>query len=263
MDYLYNGNKINYHIYGGGDYSILLIHDIGASSGDFQRLINKLSSRAKLITVDLCGHGQSYLPRSTVSLKTMSREIVTFLLDCYIGKVDVVAVGVGGAIALEAFNMSQQVFGSFVFLDTFICKTVWEYFSERVNPVNNEEKYKRFREVFKRWVPAIREDFFIFCSEFDGRDLFRLASNRMLFVYGDRGRNLPITKSSMNLPEYNNIDVFSINGAGRGMLENKYEAVERIIIKYLFDYDGGWNAEGSDNNTHDPEPDINNLMYLH
>ncbi len=262
MDYLYNDNIINYHIYGGGYKTILLIHDIGTSSCDFNRLINKLSSRAKLITIDLCGHGQSYIPRSTVSLKTMAREIVNFLLDCYIGKVDVVAAGVGGAVALEAYNMFERIFGSFVFLDTFICKTVWQQFSEHVRPFNDQEKYKRFRDIFKRWIPAIREDFFIFCDEFDGRDIFKLSRNRMLFVYGDRGKNLVVTKSSMNLPAFTNVDIFLINGADRSMLENNYKDVETIIIKYLFDYEEGWNSEEGEKNTDDSEPDISNLMYL-
>ena len=234
LEYSYNNNSLVYRLYGGGEKKILLLHDIGRTGDDFQNLVRVLSARATLIVPDLCGHGGSYLPRSTVSLKTMAREIIHLLRDCYLGRVDVIAAGVAGAVALEAFNIQQELFGDFLFLDTFISPAARRVFSESLRPVV-EEEYVQFRDTFKRWVPAYREDFFIFCSEFDGRGLCRLCSSRMLFVYADRGRELDITRSLMELPEYSNIQICTVAGIGRRLLQNMTSEVSGIICRFFFD----------------------------
>ena len=261
LEYSYNNKSIAYRLSGGGGKRILLLHDIGGSGEDFQSLAEKFSSRATLIVPDLCGHGESYLPQQMVSLKTMAREIIALLRARYIGRVDVVAAGSTGAVALEAFSMQQELFGDFVFLDTFICPEARRVFAEGLRPVE-EERYTEFRNTFKRWVPAYREDFFIFCNEFDGRGLCRLSSSRFLFVYGDRGRDVEITPSLMRLPEYSNIQLCTIAGAGRWLLQKNVAAVSGILDRFLFDSESG--AEGEETaDSPDTPPDIGDLLLFY
>lgn len=262
QEYVNNGKKLAYQIYGGGEKKLLLLHDIGCSSGSLSSLIDHYKSRVKVLVIDLCGHGQSYLPENRVSLKTMARETVNLLVDCYIGKVDVIAAGVGGYVALLACSIKPELFGKLVFLDSFICKAAWQMFSERIRPQMNSARYQQFRNTFKRWIPAFRDDFFIFCDEFDGRELCNPGAAKMLFIHGDRGNNIKISREMLYLPEYSNIAVSMLAGADRLMLETHFDQLARVIDDFLFEHDGDMENQSGDDIDGNPQFDINNLMYL-
>ncbi len=264
LEYSYRGNKIAYASYGGGSRVVILLHDVGGSSQDFIELAASLQrNNLRLIAVDLCGHGESYLPRSTVSLRTMAREIVNLLRDCYLGKVDAIACGVGGAVLLEAMRLQPEAFGKVVLLDTFICQEAWQVCAERPRPTGNTEREVRFRNTFKRWIPAYRDDFFIFCAEFDGRAILEQLNNRGLFVYGGRGRSEVITADRLQLSGYANISFRLIPDADRWMLQRHYREVLGIIEDFLFGSDSV-SGKGQDSGVNPDEPGINlnNLMYL-
>ncbi len=264
LEYINNNNKISYQSYGGGEKTILLIHDIGGSSSDFEQLIMGIQTRARIITIDLCGHGSSYIPRRTVSIKTMAREVVALIKDCYLGRPDVVALGSGGAIALEAYDLAPEIFKSFVFFDTFVSKKSRDFFGETIRPTGRSDKDVLFRDTFKRWVSAYRDDFFIFASEFDGRRIFRVSSSRMMFVYGDRNKGINISKDDMDLPSYSNIYMYIVRSDDRWILENTYELSRGIVERFLIDGSNDIDLVASDNDDEPDSPviDINNLMYF-
>ena len=261
LEYSYNNKSIAYRLSGGGGKRILLLHDIGGSGEDFQSLAEKFSSRATLIVPDLCGHGESYLPQQMVSLKTMAREIIALLRARYIGRVDVVAAGSAGAVALEAFSMQQELFGDFVFLDTFICPEARRVFAEGLRPVE-EERYTGFRNTFKRWVPAYREDFFIFCNEFDGRGLCRLSSSRFLFVYGDRGRDVEINPFAYAASGVLQYSAMYYCRRGRWLLQKNVAALVVFLRDfYLIPSPGPEGEETAD--SPDTPPDIGDLLLFY
>src|SRR5579859_2505568 len=53
-----NGNRVAYRDEGAGEV-LLLIHGLGASSSTWRDVVPKLSSKYRIITPDLPGHGQS------------------------------------------------------------------------------------------------------------------------------------------------------------------------------------------------------------
>ncbi len=259
-EYVTSGDKIFYQTYGGGSKRLLLIHDIGFSGIYFEKLISSFAARAFIVVPDLCGHGQSSLPQKMVSIKTFARQLVSMLRDEYIGWVEVIACGMGGAVALEGFGMAPELFGDILLLNTALYPQAGAGLIQQIRP-NSPQRYAEFRKNFKRWVPAYRDDFFIFCREFNGRSLCRLCSTKIMFIYGDRGNPGVFTRQSLGLPEYSNIYLRLIPGAGRWLLEDNYEAVYHEIDRFIFG--GGQGADAEDYPDGGGAPDIDDLMFFH
>ncbi len=259
-EYEVHGDKIFYQTYGGGGKRLLLVHDIGFSGTYFERLISNFAARAYIVVPDLCGHGQSYLPQKTVSLKTVARELVNLLRDEYIGKVDVIACGTGGAVVLEGFAMAPELFGDILLLNTALYPQAGQGMVQQIRP-ESQQRYAEFRNTFKRWVPAYRDDFFIFCREFNGRQICRFCGTRIRFIYGDRANPGAFTRQSLGLPEFSNISLRLISGAGRWLLEDNYTEVCNEIERFLFL--GGQGDDVEDNQNNGNDPDISDLMFFH
>jgi pyruvate dehydrogenase E2 component (dihydrolipoamide acetyltransferase) len=95
------GKKIRYLVYGEGDTTLLLIHGLGGDLNNWLFNQNVWSETARVIALDLPGHGGSVKEIEQGSLEELS-GIVSGFMDCIgINTTHVIGHSLGAAIAVE------------------------------------------------------------------------------------------------------------------------------------------------------------------
>jgi pimeloyl-ACP methyl ester carboxylesterase len=80
---------------------LLLLHGIGATHHDFDRVCGPLSERFDVLSVDLPGHGRSPRLGQTPTVAALTDELESHLDDCGVETAHVLGNSLGGRLALE------------------------------------------------------------------------------------------------------------------------------------------------------------------
>jgi 3-oxoadipate enol-lactonase len=123
-----NGITLHYTDDGEGDV-VLLIHGLGSSSADWELQLPVLTSRYRVIAVDLRGHGESSKPAGPYSLAMFAGDAAALIEALAIGPCHVVGLSLGGMTALELAATRPELVKSGVVVNSgpdFIPRTLKE-----------------------------------------------------------------------------------------------------------------------------------------
>ena len=97
-----NGSGLRYELSGSGERAVALIHEMGGTLESWDGVAPLLAKHRRVLRYDMRGAGLSQKVRGTLSIDTMADDIAALLDHVGItGKVALVGVAVGGAIALH------------------------------------------------------------------------------------------------------------------------------------------------------------------
>lgn len=255
--------KLTYQSYGGGQV-LLLLHTIGRNSRDFAPIVSLLSKNLRCICVDLCGHGESTVPRQSVTLRTMARDIIALIEENYLGKCALAGHGMGGMVALEVLRQRPDLAGKVILLDTFLPVTLRQsLYGEEIIPIFDFARLQEFRRTLARWVVAIREDLLIIANTYTAQELMRESLREVLFLYGDRGLPRP-DRTALQIPARQNFIVHWLNhGTHFFPLEQPTETA-RILQTFINDNSTDFSAPPPDEPDRDlPPPSLGELLLIH
>lgn len=252
--------QLAYHSDGGGK-TILLLHTIGRNSGDFREIVQLLRNAARCIRVDLCGHGQSDVPRKTVTLRTLARDIIALLEENYLGRCALAGHGTGGMVALEVLRQRPDLAGRVILLDTFLPVTLRHFlYGEEIIPLYDFQRLQEFRRTLARWAVAIREDLLIVANAYEATEIKRDSLRDILFAYGDRGRERP-TREALQLPERHNFTLHWLRDASHFFPLERPRETAQIIRRFLLDESDDLSAPPQEPEDDDlPPPSLGELM---
>jgi 3-oxoadipate enol-lactonase len=111
-----NGVGLRYALSGSGDSTIVLIHEMGGALESWDEVAPRLADRRRVLRYDTRGAGLSQKVRGELTIDTMVDDLAALLDALAItGKVAVVGIAVGGAIALHAaVRLKQRVSAAIV-----------------------------------------------------------------------------------------------------------------------------------------------------
>lgn len=112
-----NGNRVAYRDEGTGKV-LLLIHGLGANSSSWRDVLPKLSSRYRIITPDLPGHGQSDPLRGQYSPAAFAVWLRDVLDALRVPAVTVVGHSLGGGLALQFAHQHRDYCRGLVLLSS-------------------------------------------------------------------------------------------------------------------------------------------------
>ena len=103
MDFIEaNGVGLRCELSGGGDRTLVLVHEMGGSLESWDDVAPRFSKSRRILRYDTRGAGLSQKIRGELTLDTMADDIAALLDRLGIaGKVALAGVAVGGAIALH------------------------------------------------------------------------------------------------------------------------------------------------------------------
>ena len=108
------GTGIAYRVDGvPGGLSLVFSNSLGTDHRLWDRQMPAVEGRYRVIRYEACGHGDSELPRTPVSIEKLGRDVIALLDHLGIGRAAVCGCSLGGVIALWlAVNHPDRVAGA-------------------------------------------------------------------------------------------------------------------------------------------------------
>lgn len=97
-----DGVHIEYHVYGGGEPAVVLIHGWSCDGNYWKEQIAPLKAKYTTVTVDLGGHGASGANRADWSMGSFGEDVAAVVRQIHNRKVVLVGHSMGAPVALEA-----------------------------------------------------------------------------------------------------------------------------------------------------------------
>ena len=114
---LLENNKIHYVTLGRGNSTIVFIHGWAGHIGIWREQVSALADKAKLIFIDLPGHGKSDKPQAAYTLDFFARAVLAVLQDAQVGKAVFVAHSMGAAVLCQIYRLAPEKVSALISVD--------------------------------------------------------------------------------------------------------------------------------------------------
>jgi pimeloyl-ACP methyl ester carboxylesterase len=100
-----DGIPIHYKLYGKGDVSLVFVHDWCTNMKYWEEQIPSFGVNFTLVTLDLAGHGQSGIGRTTWTMEAFGHDVASVVEKLDLQNVVLIGHGMGGPVILEAARL--------------------------------------------------------------------------------------------------------------------------------------------------------------
>ncbi|OGU65683.1 MAG: hypothetical protein A2499_16275 [Stygiobacter sp. RIFOXYC12_FULL_38_8] len=143
-----DGVEIAYSVSGKGEPALIFVHGWGWDQSLWKKQIAKFSSKYKVVTLDLAGHGESGKKRKSFTIKAFSDDVVSVVNKLKLNKVILVGHSMGGIINLEVYRQIKDKVVGIIGADTY------QLFQKGENPKSAEDYLTTFKE---NYLGSVRE----------------------------------------------------------------------------------------------------------
>jgi sigma-B regulation protein RsbQ len=110
-------NKIHYVVAGSGAHTIVFVHCWAGNLGFWREQIPALASRARLIFVDLPGHGRSDKPQAAYTMDYFAAGVLAVMNDAHVDKATLVGHSMGAAVICRVQHQAPERVAALVSVD--------------------------------------------------------------------------------------------------------------------------------------------------
>ena len=143
-----DGVEIAYSVYGKGEPALIFVHGWGWDQSLWKEQVAKFSSKYKVVTLDLAGHGESGKKRKSFTIKAFGNDVVSVINKLQLKKVILVGHSMGGIINLEVYRQLKDKIVGIIGADTY------QLFQKGENPKSAEDYLSTFKE---NYLGSVRE----------------------------------------------------------------------------------------------------------
>ena len=98
-----DGHKVHYVTVGRGERTVVLVHGWAGNLGFWREQVPVLAAGARLILIDLPGHGQSDKPEVDYTLEFFARSVLAVMRDARVEKATLVGHSMGAAVICRVY----------------------------------------------------------------------------------------------------------------------------------------------------------------
>jgi pimeloyl-ACP methyl ester carboxylesterase len=115
-------NKIHYVTLGEGPVTMVFVHGWACNLNFWREQAAAFASQARLVFIDLPGHGRSDQPNTAYTFDFMARAVVAVLRDARIEKAVFVGHSMGAAVLCRVYQQAPEKFAALVSVDGLLCR---------------------------------------------------------------------------------------------------------------------------------------------
>jgi pimeloyl-ACP methyl ester carboxylesterase len=115
-------NRIHYVTTGKGSRTIVFVHGWAGNLGFWREQIPALADKARLILIDLPGHGQSDKPQTAYTMDFFAGAVLAVMRDANVDKATLIGHSMGGSVICRVYNQSPEKVAALVSVDGFLCR---------------------------------------------------------------------------------------------------------------------------------------------
>jgi pimeloyl-ACP methyl ester carboxylesterase len=115
-------NKIHYVTMGEGLSTLVFIHGLACNLNFWREQAAAFAGQARLVFIDLPGHGQSDKPNTSYTFDFLARAVVAVLRDARVDKAVFVGHSMGAAVLCRVYQQSPEKVAAIVSVDGLLCR---------------------------------------------------------------------------------------------------------------------------------------------
>ena len=132
-------NKIHYVVEGKGKHTIVFVHCWSGNLSFWNEQVPALKDKARLILVDLPGHGQSDKPHTAYTMDFFAQAVLAVMRDAHAGKATLVGHSMGVPVICRVYKQAPERVAALVAVDGTLRKL-------KMTPEQAEQFVARFRD---------------------------------------------------------------------------------------------------------------------
>ena len=110
-------NKIHYVTAGKGSHTIVLVHCWAGNSGFWREQVPALADKARLVLIDLPGHGESDKPHTQYTMDFFASAVLTVMRDAHVDKATLVGHSMGTPVMCRVYKQAPEKVAALVAID--------------------------------------------------------------------------------------------------------------------------------------------------
>lgn len=139
---------------GSGKPAIAFINSLGTDMRIWNRVVEALSEDFTLLTFDKRGHGLSDLGQPPYRIEDFADDLIGLIEHYGLKNVSICGLSVGGLIALSTFEKRPDLIRAILFSDTAHQIGTPEFWSSRINTVEQDGISSILEPIMSRWFTA-------------------------------------------------------------------------------------------------------------
>jgi pimeloyl-ACP methyl ester carboxylesterase len=115
-------NRIHYVTAGKGSRTIVFIHGWACNLGFWREQVAALADKARLILIDLPGHGQSDKPQANYTMDFFAEAVLAMLREAKVDKAIFIGHSMGAAVLCRVHHHTPEKVAALVSVDGLLCR---------------------------------------------------------------------------------------------------------------------------------------------
>lgn len=117
-----NGNRVHYITAGRGNRTIVFVHCWAGNLGFWREQGSMLAAKARLIFIDLPGHGQSDKPQVAYTMDFFADAVFAVLDAEKVDKAVFIGHSMGGAVICRVYHRAPEKVAALISVDGLLCR---------------------------------------------------------------------------------------------------------------------------------------------
>jgi pimeloyl-ACP methyl ester carboxylesterase len=110
-------NKIHYVVAGGGAHTIVFVHCWAGNLGFWREQVPAFAGQARLIFMDLPGHGGSDQPSAACTMDYFAEAVLAVMRDAHVDKATLVGHSMGAPVICRVYQQAPERVAALVSVD--------------------------------------------------------------------------------------------------------------------------------------------------
>jgi pimeloyl-ACP methyl ester carboxylesterase len=115
-------NKVHYVVEGKGNHAIVLVHCWSGNLGFWREQVPALAGKARVVLVDLPGHGQSDKPHAAYTMDFFAGAVLAVMRDAQVDKATLVGHSMGVPVICRVYEQAPERVAALVAVDGWLCR---------------------------------------------------------------------------------------------------------------------------------------------
>lgn len=115
-------NRVHYVTTGKGNRTVVFVHCWAGNLGFWREQVSLLAGKARLIFIDLPGHGQSDKPQTAYTMDFFADAVLAVLNAEKVDKAIFIGHSMGGAVLCRAYHRAPEKFAALISVDGLLCR---------------------------------------------------------------------------------------------------------------------------------------------
>lgn len=194
----------------------LFLHGNGCDSSDWWDVWRHLPDSWRLVALDFRGHGDSLVPRVSVTFNDLADD-VGCLLSQLSGRWHIAGHSLGGMVALRVAEQYPQYVAGLVLVEGWTnlrcAKQLANNFYGTLDDTQRAVIQRKSEATFARWPSGFWEDYWASVEAADATDFLLKADLPIIELHGDHGEP-PLSRDKLGIPDRPNIQMRWVPDAG-------------------------------------------------